>query len=141
MRPAMTAFHYAFLVRDLAATRAFYVDLLGCREGRSAPTWVDFDFFGHQLSAHLGDPTLNPANLGLVDGKSVPMPHFGAVLDWKEFDTLARRLEAASIGFVLKPQVRFVGQPGEQATMFLLDPAGNALEFKAFRDPSQVFAA
>ena len=137
----MAAFHYAFLVRDLAATRAFYVDLLGCREGRSAPTWVDFDFFGHQLSAHLGDPTLNPANLGLVDGKSVPMPHFGAVLDWKEFDTLARRLEAARIGFVLKPQVRFVGQPGEQATMFLLDPAGNALEFKAFRDASQVFAA
>ena len=136
----MAAFHYAFLVRDLAATRDFYVELLGCREGRSAPTWVDFDFFGHQLSAHLGDPSLNPANRGLVDGKSVPMPHFGAVLDWDDFETLARRLEGAGIDFVLKPQVRYAGLPGEQATMFLFDPAGNALEFKAFRDPAQVFA-
>ena len=137
----MAAFHYAFLVRDLAATRGFYVELLGCREGRSAPTWVDFDFFGHQLSAHLGDPSLNPANRGLVDGKAVPMPHFGAVLDWQDFDALARRLESAGIAFVLKPQVRYAGLAGEQATMFLLDPAGNALEFKAFRDPAQVFVA
>jgi uncharacterized protein len=140
----MAAFHYAFLVRDLSATRSFYVELLGCREGRSAPTWVDFDFFGHQLSAHLGDPSRNPsrnpANRGLVDGKAVPMPHFGAVLDWQDFDVLARRLESAGINFVLKPQVRYAGLPGEQATMFLLDPAGNALEFKAFRDPAQVFA-
>jgi uncharacterized protein len=136
----MAAFHYAFLVRDLSATRSFYVELLGCREGRSAPTWVDFDFFGHQLSAHLGDPSRNPANRSLVDGKAVPMPHFGAVLDWSDFDVLARRLESAGINFVLKPQVRYAGLPGEQATMFLLDPAGNALEFKAFRDPAQVFA-
>jgi uncharacterized protein len=136
----MPAFHYAFLVRDLAATRAFYVDLIGCTEGRSAPTWVDFDFFGHQLSAHLGDPSLNPANLGLVDGKQVPMPHFGAILEWAGFETLARRLEAAGVVFVLPPQVRFQGQPGEQATMFLLDPSGNALEFKAFRAAAQVFA-
>jgi uncharacterized protein len=136
----MATFHYAFLVRDLSATRSFYVELLGCREGRSAPTWVDFDFFGHQLSAHLGDPSLNPANRGLVDGKAVPMPHFGAVLDWQDFDVLARRLEVAGINFVLKPQVRYAGLPGEQATMFLLDPAGNALEFKAFRDAAQVFA-
>ncbi len=137
----MSIFHYAFLVRDLAATRAFYVGLLGCAEGRSTATWVDFDFFGHQISAHLGDPTLNPANLGHVDGKQVPMPHFGAVLDWDAFDRLASRLREVGTVFVLPPQVRFAGLPGEQATMFLLDPAGNALEFKAFRDPAQVFAA
>ena len=136
----MPPFHYAFLVRDLVSTRDFYVRLIGCREGRSTPTWVDFDFFGHQLSAHLGDPSLNPANLGHVDGKAVPMPHFGAVLDVATFDTLARRLEAGGVEFVLAPQWRFVGQPGEQATMFLLDPAGNALEFKAFRGANQVFA-
>jgi extradiol dioxygenase family protein len=137
----MPAFHYAFLVRELAATRTFYVDLLGCTEGRSAPTWVDFDFFGHQLSAHLGDPSLNPANLGLVDGKQVPMPHFGVILDWADFDMLAKRLLAVGVAFVLAPQVRFEGQPGEQATMFLLDPSGNALEFKAFRAATQMFAA
>ena len=133
-------FHYAFLVRDLNATRAFYGGVMACTEGRSAPTWVDFDFFGHQISAHLGDPTLNPANLGLVDGKKVPMPHFGAVLEWDAFHALAARLQDAACEFVLAPQVRFVGLPGEQATMFLLDPSGNALEFKSFRDPRQVFA-
>jgi uncharacterized protein len=137
----MAVFHYAFLVRDLATTRDFYVDKLGCRPGRSAPSWVDFDFFGHQLSAHLGDPSLNPANRGLVDGKAVPMPHFGAVLGWHDFHGLAQRLEAAGVAFVLPPQLRFAGLPGEQVTMFLLDPSGNALEFKAFRDPAQVFAA
>ena len=137
----MPPFHYAFLVRDLDTTRAFYAGLLGCREGRSAPTWVDFDFFGHQISAHLGDPTLNPDNLGLVDGKQVPMPHFGAVLDWRVFHELAERLRAGAVAFVLAPQVRYAGLPAEQATMFLLDPSGNALEFKAFRDPAQVFAA
>ena len=137
----MATFHYAFLVRDLAATRAFYIGLLGCIEGRSTTTWVDFDFFGHQLSAHLGDPSLNPANLGLVDGKRVPMPHFGAIVSWDEFGALAARLQAAGVEFVLPPQVRFQGQPGEQATLFLLDPSGNALEFKSFRDPARVFAA
>jgi extradiol dioxygenase family protein len=137
----MPPFHYAFLVRDLDTTRAFYAGLLGCHEGRSAPTWVDFDFFGHQISAHLGDPTLNPDNLGLVDGKQVPMPHFGAVLDWRVFHELAERLRAGAVAFVLAPQVRYAGLPAEQATMFLLDPSGNALEFKAFRDPAQVFAA
>ena len=137
----MPPFHYAFLVRDLSATRAFYVDLIGCVEGRSAPTWVDFDFFGHQLSAHLGAPRSNAADVGEVDGKAVPMPHFGAVLDWAAFDALARRLEAARVEFVLSPQVRFAGQSAEQATMFLLDPAGNALEFKAFRHAEQMFAA
>jgi uncharacterized protein len=138
---AMPPFHYAFLVRDLDATRAFYAGLIGCIEGRSAPTWVDFEFFGHQISAHLGDPTPNPANLGLVDGHKVPMPHFGAVLAWDAFHTLAARLQRAGCEFVLPPQVRFAGLPGEQATMFLLDPSGNALEFKAFADPAQVFAS
>ena len=132
-------FHYAFLVRDLNATRAFYGSVMGCTEGRSAPTWVDFDFFGHQISAHLGDPSLNPQNLGLVDGKKVPMPHFGAVLEWDAFHALAARLQGAACEFVLAPQVRFAGLPGEQATMFLLDRSGNALEFKSFRDPRQVF--
>jgi len=135
----MTSFHYAFLVRDLDATRAFYRERLGCREGRSSATWVDFDFFGHQISAHLGEPSLNPSALGQVDGTPVPMPHFGAILDWERFEALADRLRSAGTDFVLPPQVRFRGQAGEQATMFLLDPSGNALEFKAFRDPAQVF--
>jgi hypothetical protein len=137
----MTSFHYAFLVRDLAPTRAFYRDLIGCREGRSSATWVDFDFFGHQISAHLGEPSLSPSALGEVDGTAVPMPHFGAILDWDRFEALADTLRAAGTDFVLPPQVRFRGQAGEQATMFLLDPSGNALEFKAFRDPAQVFGA
>lgn len=135
----MPPFHYAFLVRDLDATRAFYGDLIGCPEGRSAPTWVDFDFFGHQISAHLGDPTLNPANVGHVDGQQVPMPHFGAVLGWDTFETLAGRFEEAGRDFVLAPMTRYVGLPAEQRTMFLLDPSGNALEFKAFRHPEHVF--
>lgn len=135
----MPAFHYAFLVRDLDATRAFYAGLLGCREGRSAPTWIDFDFFGHQISAHLGDPSLNPKNLGRVDGVQVPMPHFGALLDHDAFETLAHRLQAAATPFVIAPRTRFAGLPSEQRTMFLLDPAGNALEFKAFRHPTNVF--
>ena len=137
----MTSFHYAFLVRDLDTTRAFYRDRLGCREGRSTASWVDFDFFGHQISAHLGEPSLNPSALGEVDGTSVPMPHFGAILDWQRFEALADTLRAAEVDFVLPPQVRLRGQAGEQATMFLLDPSGNALEFKAFRDPAQVFGA
>ena len=136
----MPPFHYAFLVRDLDSTRAFYAGLIGCREGRSTATWVDFDFFGHQISAHLGDPSLNPANLGLVDGQKVPMPHFGAVIEWAAFEALAGRLQAAGRSFVLAPMTRYAGQPAEQRTMFLLDPSGNALEFKAFKDPSKLFA-
>lgn len=135
----MTPFHYAFLVTDLDSTRRFYVDVLGCAPGRSSETWVDFDFFGHQLSAHLGRPLRDPANVGLVDGKEVPMPHFGAILDWEAFHALAARLQTAGVAFVLEPQVRFIGRPGEQATMFLFDPSGNALEFKAFRHPRALF--
>jgi len=131
-------FHHAFLVRDLAAARRFYGDLLGCREGRSAPTWVDFDFFGHQLALHLGEPALS-ATRGEVDGIEVPMPHFGAILDWEAFDTLAKRLTDAGTTFVIAPRSRYEGQPAEQRTMFLLDPSGNALEFKAFRNPEAIF--
>ena len=133
------AFHLAMPVDDLDAARAFYGDLLGCAEGRCAARWVDFDFFGHQLSIHLveggGDVASNP-----VDGDQVPVPHFGAVLAWQRWHELAGRLEAAETAFIIAPKVRFSGQVGEQATMFLRDPAGNALEFKAFADPSRLFA-
>jgi extradiol dioxygenase family protein len=131
-------FHLAFPVHDLAQARAFYGDLLGCREGRSDERWVDFDFFGHQVVAHLSESTA-PSDFNPVDGHDVPVPHFGAVLDWETWHALADRLRAASVAFVIEPYLRFEGLPGEQATMFLLDPSGNALEFKAFKDPSQLF--
>jgi extradiol dioxygenase family protein len=131
-------FHHAFLVRDLASARRFYGGLLGCREGRSAPTWVDFDFFGHQLALHLGEPALSPTR-GEVDGIAVPMPHFGAILGWEAFEALAKRLADAGTTFVIPPRLRYEGQPAEQRTMFLLDPSGNALEFKAFRNPDAIF--
>ena len=131
-------FHHAFLVRDLEQARAFYGGALGCREGRSAATWVDFDFFGHQISLHLGEPAVS-ATRGEVDGIEVPMPHFGAILDWEGFDALAARLQAAGAAFVIAPRLRYEGDPAEQKTMFLLDPSGNALEFKAFRKPSAIF--
>ena len=134
-------FHYSFFVRDLDATRRFYGDLLGCAEGRSAPTWVDFDFFGHQISAHTSGAVTATEAKGQVDGIAVPMPHFGAILGWDDFHALAGRLRGAAASFVIEPRVRFAGQPGEQATMFLLDPSGNALEFKAFRSPEHVFTA
>ena len=131
-------FHHAFLVRDLDAARAFYGGALGCREGRSAATWVDFDFFGHQISLHLGEPAIS-ATRGEVDGIEVPMPHFGAILDWEAFDALARRLADGGVAFVIAPRLRYEGQPAEQKTMFLLDPSGNALEFKAFRESGAIF--
>src|SRR5438045_50632 len=134
----MRPFYLSLHVRDLAAARDFYVGLLGCCEGRSTTCWVDFEFFGHQLSLHLGDPA--PTQLiGEVEGVRVPLLHFGAILGWGEFDALAARLRAAGVAFIIPPQVRFAGAPGEQATMFFLDPSGNAIELKAFRDPSQVF--
>lgn len=131
-------FHHAFLVRDLSDARAFYGDLLGCREGRSAATWVDFDFFGHQLALHLGEPAISRTR-GEVDGIAVPMPHFGAILDWDAFDALAKRLTGAGTAFVIAPRLRYEGQPAEQKTMFLLDPSGNALEFKAFKSRAAIF--
>jgi extradiol dioxygenase family protein len=134
-------FHYSFFVKDLAATRRFYGEILGCREGRSTESWVDFDFFGNQISAHTTGPPVPTQDEGIVDGIRVPMPHFGAVLPWDEFHTLASRLQGAGCRFVIEPRRRFEGLPAEQATMFLLDPSGNALEFKAFRRPEHLFSA
>ena len=131
-------FHLAFPVDDLAAARAFYGGVLGCAEGRSSATWVDFDFHGHQLVAHLAAASAITRNA--VDGDAVPVPHFGLVLGWDEWEALRDRLAAAGTAFEIAPHIRFVGQPGEQATMFFFDPAGNALEFKAFRDIGQLFA-
>ena len=133
-------FHFAFHVTDLTLARSFYGTALGCPEGRSTQTWVDFDFFGHQISLHLGTPFAT-SDTGLVGDKRVPMPHFGAILTVPDFQALADRLTAAGIAFVIPPTLRFAGQPGEQWTMFLRDPFGNPLEFKAFPDPDAVFAA
>ena len=135
----MSSFHYAFAISDIPRTREFYVGQLGCSEGRSTEHWIDFELFGHQLSAHLGQPG-GACCEGLVDGHAVPIPHFGVVLDIDEFWSFAARLRAAGIRFVMEPGLRFVGKPGEQATMFFLDPDGNALEFKAFVRAGEVFA-
>ena len=134
-------FHFAFPVDDLDAARDFYGRLLGCPEGRSAGHWVDFDFRGHQIVAHLAPDAVREKATNPVDGEAVPVPHFGLVLAMAEWKALAQRLEAAGSEFVIPPTVRFAGEPGEQATMFLLDPAGNALEFKAMADPGKLFAA
>jgi hypothetical protein len=136
----LTPFHLAFHVRDLDQARAFYCGVLGCAEGRSAPTWVDIDFFGHQLSLHLGEPFATAAT-GRVGDHLVPMPHFGLVLPLDRWTDLAGRLEAAGADFVLAPQVRFKGTPGEQWTMFFRDPFGNPIEIKGFSDLDRVFAA
>jgi extradiol dioxygenase family protein len=136
----MRPFHHAFPVDDLDAARAFYGGVLGCAEGRSAPRWVDFDLFGHQISAHLVEGWRGVAGTNLVDGDGVPIPHFGVVLGWEQWHALAARLGEKKTRFVIEPRIRFQGQVGEQATMFLLDPSGNALEFKAFQDDAKVFA-
>ena len=134
-------FHLAFPVHDLDAARTFYGGLLGCPEGRSDTQWIDFDFFGHQIVAHLSDKAAAAArHSNPVDGHDVPVPHFGAVLTREEWRALAERLEAAGTRFVVEPHIRFEGQPGEQATMFFLDPSGNAIEIKAMRDPAKLFA-
>jgi extradiol dioxygenase family protein len=133
-------FHLAFPVHDLDAARAFYGGLLGCPEGRSAAEWIDFDFFGHQIVAHL-DSAMTPRRAhNPVDGHDVPVPHFGAVLDMAAWEELAGRLRSAGTEFVIEPSVRFRDRPGEQATMFFLDPSGNALEIKAMADPANLFA-
>jgi uncharacterized protein len=133
-------FHLAFPVHDLEAARRFYGGLLGCPEGRSSDTWVDFDFYGHQVVAHLAPEEAGHRRTSAVDGEDVPVRHFGAILSMDEWHRLAGKLKAAGTRFVIEPYVRFKGQVGEQATMFFLDPSGNALEFKAFGDRSQVFA-
>ena len=133
-------FHLAFPVHDLAAARAFWGGTIGCPEGRSSDEWVDFDFYGHQIVAHLSPDTAAAATSNPVDGHDVPVPHFGIVLTLEDWQDLADRLTAAGTEFVIEPYIRFKGQPGEQATMFFLDPSGNALEFKAFARDEMVFA-
>ena len=134
-----TPFHYAFLVKDLSSTRQFYIDLLECKEGRSTDTWVDFDFFGHQLSAHITKKENTLDYSGTVDGTAVPMPHFGCIIPIEVFHSLAERLVKADVTFVLKPQLRYEGKVGEQWTMFILDYSNNPIEFKAFTKEEEVF--
>jgi extradiol dioxygenase family protein len=133
-------FHLAFPVHDLAAARSFYGGLLGCPEGRSSPEWIDFNLYGHQVVAHLAPEETGRAATNAVDGDQVPVRHFGVVLPMAEWETLAERLKAAGQRFVIEPHIRFKGEVGEQATMFFLDPSGNALEFKAFKDIASLFA-
>ncbi|MAP15532.1 VOC family protein [uncultured Sulfitobacter sp.] len=135
----LTPFHLAYNVRDLEETRAFYGDVLGCTEGRSTETWVDYSFFGHQISMHLGEPFATQAT-GKVGEHMVPMPHLGVVLQMDDWKALAERLKGAKVDFVIEPSLRFEGEPGEQATMFFRDPSGNPIEVKGFADMERVFA-
>lgn len=137
---ALHPFHLAFPVTSLANARTFYGELLGCREGRSADGWVDFDLYGHQIVAHLAPHEAGHRSTSAVDGDEVPVRHFGVVLPMAEWDALATRLRARGVEFIIEPHVRFKGEVGEQATMFFRDPCGNALEFKAFADPQRLFA-
>ncbi|WP_077032887.1 VOC family protein [Pelomonas sp. KK5] len=136
----MPPFHLAFPVHDLAAARAFYGGLLGCSEGRSSPEWIDFDFYGHQIVAHLAPEECGHKATSAVDSHNVPVRHFGAVLSMDQWHALADKLRAAGTQFVIEPYIRFKGEVGEQATMFFLDPSGNAIEFKAFKDMASLFA-
>ena len=138
MRPR---FHLAFPVTDLAATRSFYTELLGARVGRESDRWIDFDFGDHQITAHLVDEPEVDAATNPVDGHAVPVRHFGLILDVDAWEALVARLKRAAVSFLIEPHVRFAGEPGEQRTLFLLDPAGNGIEFKAFADDAQVFAS
>ena len=138
---AISPFHIAFPVNDLGAARTFYAEVLGCQEGRSSDQWIDFNLYGHQIVAHYKEnETATKEACNEVDGHNVPVPHFGVVLPWDDWQQLAERLKANDIKFEIEPYVRFAGEVGEQATMFFRDPAGNALEFKAFKDPAQLFA-
>jgi extradiol dioxygenase family protein len=137
---SLPPFHLAFPVDDLAAARQFYGGLLGCPEGRSADKWIDFDLYGHQIVTHLAPDAGRQRASNAVDGHDVPVPHFGVVLPMAEWKALAARLQAADLDFVIEPTIRFEGQAGEQATMFFLDPAGTALEFKAMANPAKLFA-
>ena len=136
----MNVFHLAYTVTDLDSARSFYGELLGCQEGRSTDTWVDFNFFGNQLSLHLGEVVKRSKTTSKVDDISVPIPHFGCILDWDSFHDLSDKLKSAEILFIIEPTTRFEGMPGEQATMFFEDPFQNALEFKAYQNPSEVFS-
>ena len=136
----MHPFHYAFKIKDIPSTRKFYVEILGCEEGRSTETWIDFNFFGHQLSAHISSNIPDLDYCGQVDGVSVPIPHFGCLLSVEQFEDVQKRLEEAKIEFVVKPQKRYAGKVGEQWTMFVFDYSGNPLEFKAFSNNDEIFA-
>ena len=137
--PNLPRFHLAFPVRDLAEARRFYGELLGCPEGRSSEEWVDFNFYGHQIVAHLSTPESQAAT-NPVDGENVPVRHFGVILTLEEWEALTQKLRTAKVSFIIEPQIRFKGLPGEQATCFFLDPSGNALELKAFANDASVFA-
>ena len=133
-------FHLAFPIKDIEETKKFYKNVLGCKIGRESDAWVDFNFFGHQISAHLKPDELSNIKKNKVDGKSVPVRHFGVVLGWKDWHSLSKKLQDLNIKFIIDPYIRFKGEIGEQATMFFLDPSGNALEFKSFKDSRQLFA-
>ena len=133
-------FHLAFPVRDLAEARAFWGGVMGCPEGRSSDEWIDFDFFGHQIVAHLAPDAAKANASNPVDGHNVPVPHFGIVLELSDWQALADRLSTAGVAFEIEPYIRFKGQPGEQATMFFRDPSGNAIEMKAFANLDRLFA-
>jgi len=133
-------FHLAFPVSDLEQTLTFYRDVLGCKTGRMSDQWIDFDFWGHQVVAHLSPDDAGKSAANEVDGKKVPVKHFGVILEWDEFEKLSEKLKKTGMDFIIEPYIRFKGEAGEQATMFFLDPSGNALEFKAFKDKSQIFA-
>ncbi len=133
-------FHLAFPVKDLKETDQFYSNVLGCSKGRSSDHWIDYNLFGHQVVAHLAPDDAGKGSTNDVDGHQVPVKHFGVILEWQQWQDFANRLKSHGVDFIIKPYVRFKGQPGEQATMFFLDPSGNALEFKAFKDQSQIFA-
>jgi len=135
----MNPFHYAFKVKDIETTRKFYVEILGCEEGRSTENWIDFNFFGNQLSAHVSDDFPKLDYCGKVEGISVPIPHFGCLLEIEEFKSLEQRLIKAKIEFIVKPQKRYEGKIGEQLTMFVLDFSGNPIEFKVYKDSKEVF--
>ncbi len=139
MAEALRPFHLAIPVSDLEASRQFYVNVLGCSIGRSAKQWIDFDFFGHQLSAHLKPDALVDIPANEVDGEQVPVRHFGIILDWDHWQVLSDELKERKINFIIEPTIRFANQPGEQATMFIEDPSGNILEFKAFKKDSMIF--
>ena len=134
----LSPFHLAIPVQEITTTRDFYRDVLGCKEGRSSDHWVDFDFFGHQLVIHLNHSKKNIDTENIVDGKNVPVPHFGIVLDWQMFTQIEKRIKN-KVEFIIKPYVRFKGERGEQKTMFFKDPSGNALEFKSFKNINQLF--
>ena len=136
----LSPFHLAIPVNNIAKCKIFYKEILGCTEGRSSDNWVDFDLFGHQLVIHFQESNNKNLHTNPVDGKDVPIPHFGVILEWENFKRFSSKLEKKGVEFIIKPYIRFEGEPGEQATMFFKDPSGNALEFKSFKDSSQIFA-